>query len=111
MAKYYLFLAGAVLLEVCASSCLKASQGFTRWLPTAGLALGYAGAFYLLGQTLKGMTLGVAYALWCAVGIILTALVGFIFYKERPDVPALIGMAVIVAGVLVINVFSKTVWH
>ena len=111
MWKYYLFLAGAIACEIAGTSALKASRGFS--VPTWAVvtAAAYAGSFWLLGLTLKGMPLGVAYAIWAGVGTVLTVLVGLVVFKERPDMPALVGMGMIIAGVAVMNLFSKTVSH
>lgn len=107
----YLFLAIAIILEVIATSMLKASAGFTRPWPTAGLIAGYLGAFYFLSRTLDSIPTGVAYAIWSGVGIVLIALAGWVFFKQTLDLPAVLGMALIAAGVVVINVFSKSTSH
>lgn len=111
MWKYYLFLAGAILCEIAGTSALKASRGFTVPAWAVLTAVAYGGSFWLLGLTLKGMSLGVAYAIWAGVGTVLTAVVGFIVFKERPDAAALLGMGLIIAGVTVMHLFSKTVSH
>ena len=109
MWKYYGFLMGAILCEIIGTNALKATQGFTKLWPAVITVCGYAASFWLLGMTLKGWALGVAYAIWAGVGIVLTALLAFIIFKERPDVPAMLGMGLIIAGVAVIHLFSKTV--
>lgn len=111
MWKYYLFLACAIVCEIAGTSALKASRGFTVPSWAVLTAVAYAGSFWLLGLTLKGMSLGVAYAIWAGVGTVLTVLVGLFIFKERPDFPALLGMGLIIAGVAVMNLFSKTVSH
>ena len=107
----YLYLAIAILAEVAATSALKASEEFTRLVPSLVVVVGYGVAFYLLTLVLRTIPVGVTYAIWAGVGIILVALVGAVLYKQIPDPPALIGIGLIVAGVVVINVFSKTVGH
>ena len=109
--KVYLFLTAAIVFETVATSSLKASQQFTRLGPTALMIVGYGLSYYCLSQVLKNMSLGVAYAIWCALGIILVALIGVVVFKQRLDFPAVIGMGLIVAGVVVINVFSKAVYQ
>lgn len=106
----YLWLAVAIVAEVIATSCLKLSAGFTRLLPGAITVLGYAVSFYCLSQTLRSMNMGVVYAIWSGVGIVLISIVGW-WMGQRLDGPALLGLALIVAGVLVINLLSKTVGH
>ena len=107
----YLILGAAIVLEIIATSCLKASEGFTRLWPSLVTAAGYAGSFYCLSLTLKVLPIGVVYAIWSGVGIVLTAVVGWFIFKQRLDAAAIGGMALIVAGVLVINLFSKSATH
>lgn len=107
----WLFLSIAIVSEVMATSALKASAGFTRPLPSLVVVVGYGVAFYFLSLTLKTVPVGVAYAIWSGAGVALIALVGWAFLGQRLDAPAIIGLALIVAGVVVINVFSKTVSH
>ena len=107
----YLWLAGAILSEVIATSSLKASNGFTKLLPSLAVVIGYGAAFYFLSQTLKTIPVGVAYAIWSGLGTVLIALVGFVLYKQRLDAAAVAGMALIIAGVLVMNLLSKTAAH
>jgi small multidrug resistance pump len=107
----WLFLSIAIVSEVMATSALKASAGFTRPLPSLVVVVGYGVAFYFLSLTLKTVPVGVAYAIWSGAGVALIALVGWAFLGQRLDAPALLGLALIVAGVVVINVFSKTVSH
>lgn len=107
----YLYLTIAIVCEVIATTALKASDGFTQLWPSVVTAVGYAIAFYCLAQTLKVIPTGVAYALWSGIGIVLISVVGWVVMKQVLDVPALIGMGLIVAGVVVINVFSSTVSH
>ena len=107
----YIYLAIAILAEVAATSALKASEEFTRLVPSLVVVVGYGMAFYLLTLVLRSIPVGVTYAIWAGVGIVLVALVGAVLYKQVPDMPAMIGIGLIVAGVVVINVFSKTVGH
>ena len=109
--KSYLFLLIAILFETLATSALKGSEQFTKLLPSIVTVLGYIGAFYFLSLTLKTIPVGIAYAIWSGIGIILITAVGIIAFKQVPDLPAVIGMALIVMGVVVINVFSTTSAH
>lgn len=104
----YVYLALAIVAEVIGTTALKASNGFSRPGWVAVTVAGYGVAFYLLSLTLRTVPTGVAYAIWSGVGIVLISIAGWIVFKQRLDVPALIGMALIAAGVIVINVFSKT---
>jgi len=105
----YMYLFMAILAEVIATSSLKAAEGFTKLGPSLLVVIGYAAAFYLLSLVLRSMTVGIAYAIWSGVCIVLLALVGAIAFREIPDAPAVIGMGLIIAGVIVIHVFSQTV--
>lgn len=107
----YLYLAIAIVAEVGATSALKASEEFTRLLPSLIVIIGYGIAFYFMTLVLRSIPVGITYAIWAGMGIVLVALVGAVLYKQTPDLPAVIGMGLIVAGVIVINVFSKTVSH
>jgi len=109
--KNWLFLGIAIVAEVVATSSLKSSAGFTRLWPILGVVLGYGIAFYFLSLTLKAIPIGIAYAIWAGLGIVLMALVGWFAFGEKPDVAALLGMTLIVSGVVVINVFSRTGIH
>jgi len=106
-----LWLACAIVAEVVATTALKAADGFTRLAPSLLVVVGYAVAFYCLSQTLRTIPTGVAYAIWSGVGIVLISLAGWLVYKQLLDLPAIVGMALIMAGVLVINLFSKTALH
>ena len=101
----------AIVFEVVATSALKSSESFTKLVPTVVVALGYLGAFWFLSLTLKTMPVGIAYAIWSGVGIVLISLVGWLLFKQSLDWPAVIGMVLIVAGVLTINLFSKMSAH
>jgi small multidrug resistance pump len=107
----WLYLGTAIVAEVIATSVLKASEGFTRLIPTLVVLIGYATAFYFLSLTLRTMPLGIAYAVWSAVGIALVSVIGRLLYKQSLDIPAIIGIGFIVAGVVIINGFSKSVAH
>ena len=105
----YLYLALAILAEVIATSALKASEQFTKIVPSIVVLVGYGLSFYLLTLVLRTMPIGITYAVWSGVGIISIAAIGAIFYKQIPDLPAIIGMGLIISGVIVIHLFSKTV--
>lgn len=107
----YIYLSVAIVLEVVATSFLKASNGFTNLWPSVITALSYGGSFYFLSMTLKALPVGIVYALWSGAGIVLTAIVAWIVFKQRLDAAAIVGMALILAGVVVINVFSKSAAH
>lgn len=98
----------AIVSETVATSAMKSSDGFTRLIPSAIVVVGYAIAFYFLSMTLKSIPVGVAYAIWSGVGIVLIALVSWIVLGQKLDAPAVIGMALIISGVVVMNVFSKS---
>jgi len=107
----FLYHASAIVCEVIATSLLKASDGFRRLWPTVGTIAGYLAAFYLFSMALKTIPIGVAYAIWSGVGILLISLIGWIIFKQRIDLAAIVGMVLIAAGVVVINLFSKSVSH
>lgn len=107
----YAWLGVAIIAEVIATSTLKASDGFTRFWPSVVTVLGYGIAFFALSLTLRTMPTGIAYAIWSGVGIVLISAVGWVWFRQSLDLPALIGLGLIVAGVLVVNVFSKSVAH
>lgn len=109
--KSYLFLLGAIIFEMLATTALKSSEQFSKLVPSILCVLGYILAFYFLSLTLKTMPVGIAYAIWAGLGIVLISIVGIFAFKQIPDLPAIIGMVLIVAGVLVINLFSKTASH
>ena len=103
----FVYLALAIVAEVVATSALKATHGFTRLVPSLVVVVGYAIAFYMLSMVLRTIPVGIAYAIWAGLGIVLVALVGIVVYGQRPDLPAVLGIALIVAGVVVIQLFSR----
>lgn len=107
----YLYLATAIVFEVIGSSFIKASDGFTKLIPTVCTIVAFVICFYALSIALRTIPLGIAYATWAGLGIVLTALVSVFIFKQSIDWPAIAGMALIIAGVVVINVFSKSVAH
>jgi small multidrug resistance pump len=107
--KKFIYLLIAIISEVVATSSLKASEGFTKLTPSILVIIGYALAFYFLSVTVKVLPVGITYALWSGVGIILVTIAGVFLYKQVPDLPAIIGMVLIIIGVLVINIFSKSI--
>ena len=107
----YIFLLIAIVAEVVATTFLKLSDGFTRPIPSIVTVVGYAIAFYFLSHVLKAIPTGVAYAIWSGVGVVLIASVAWAFQGQKLDAPAVIGMGLIVAGVVILNVFSKSVAH
>jgi small multidrug resistance pump len=102
----YLYLAIAIVAEVIGTSALKAAEGFTRPLPSLVVAAGYGAAFYFLSLALKSIPVGIAYAIWSGAGVALITLIGWVLFRQRLDAPAMLGVALIVAGVVVIQVFS-----
>jgi small multidrug resistance pump len=107
----YLYLGVAIIAEVIATTALRASNGFTQLWPSVISIVGYVVAFYFLSLTLKTMPVGIAYAIWSGVGIVLISLAGWLIYKQLLDLPAIVGMGLIMAGVVVINLFSKSTVH
>ena len=107
----YLYLLMAVGFEVIGTAALQASEQFTRPKPLILTAIGYAAAFYFLSLVLRSMPVGVAYAIWSGLGVVLITLVGLIWFGQKLDTPAVVGLALIVAGVAIINLFSRTVVH
>jgi small multidrug resistance pump len=105
------FLVIAVMFEVVATTALKETNGFTRLLPSLVAVSGYALAFYFLSLPLRTMPVGIVYALWCGAGIILITAIGWLWFRQALDMPALVGMGFIMVGVVIINLFSKTLAH
>jgi small multidrug resistance pump len=111
MFKTYLLLGLAIVAEVIATSSLKSSEGFTRLWPSVVTLMGYTITIFLLSLTLKTLPTGIAYAIWSGVGIVLVSAIGWFGYGQKLDTPAIIGLGLIIAGVIVVNVFSKSVAH
>ncbi len=107
----WLYLLIAICAEAVATSALKASEGFTKLTPSAVVVLGYGLAFYFLSRTLDQIPVGVSYAVWSGVGIVLVSLIGWQFFDQRLDFPAMVGIGLIISGVAVINLLSKSVVH
>lgn len=107
----YVYLAIAIICEVVGTTFLVKSEQFTRLVPTLIMGVLYAISFYLLTQAIKTIPLGIAYALWGGLGIVLTSLVGVFFFKQSLDTAAVVGIAMIVGGVVVMNVLSNSVVH
>lgn len=109
--KFWIFLLIATLAEVIATSALKATDGFTKLVPTAIVVIGYAIAFYFLALSLKQIPIGVAYAVWAGLGIVFISVIAWFVYGQKLDLAAIIGIVLILSGVLVINLFSKSAGH
>lgn len=107
----YLFLALAIIAEVVATTSLKATEEFTKIVPTIIMIVAYLVSFYFMTLVLKFIPLGITYAIWSGIGIVLVAIVGAWRFKEIPDLPSILGMGLIISGVIVIHVFSKNVNH
>jgi small multidrug resistance pump len=105
---HWLYLSIAIVAEVIGTSFLKSSEGFTRPGPSLVVGVGYILAFYFLSLTLKTLPIGIAYAVWCGVGIVLITLIGRLFYAQSLDLPAMVGIGLILAGVLVIYGLSSS---
>jgi small multidrug resistance pump len=106
---HWIYLAIAIVAEVVGTSFLKQAEGFTRLWPSATVIISYIVAFYFLSLTLKTLPVGVAYAVWAGAGVALIALVGLVFFGQSLDWPALVGILLIVAGVVVMNLFSSVI--
>ncbi|MFY0528182.1 DMT family transporter [Archangium gephyra] len=107
----YVYLAIAILAEVIATSSLKATAEFTRPWPSLLVIAGYGTAFYCLTLSLRVIPVGIAYAIWSGLGIVLVAIAGYLLYQQKLDAPAILGMVMILGGVLVINLLSKSAAH
>ena len=107
----YLYLVLAIIFEVIATSALKQAEGFTRLWPSLLCIFGYGAAFYLLSIPIRTIPVGIVYAIWSGAGIVLIAAVGWFWFKQSLDIAAIIGLTLIIAGVLVVNLFSSTVGH
>ena len=109
--KTYLLLFLAIAAEVVATSALKASENFTRLVPSLAVVVGYGIAFTCLSMTLRTLPLGVAYAIWSGAGTALVAVIGWLVYRQQLDLPAVLGISLIIAGTIVLNLFSKVAAH
>jgi small multidrug resistance pump len=107
----YALLFVAIFAEVIATTMLNVSEGFTRLWPSVATALGYGIAFYCLAQTTRVIPVGIAYAIWSGVGMVLIAAIGWIWFRQALDAAAMIGIGLILVGVMVINLVSKSVGH
>ncbi|MRN66502.1 SMR family transporter [Brucella sp. 10RB9213] len=107
----YAFLAIAIFSEVIGTLSLKASEGFSRVGPSIVVVVAYGLAFYFLSLTLKTIPVGVAYAIWSGIGVTLVALIGWLVFGQKLDLPAIVGMGLIIAGVIVLNLLSNTAQH
>lgn len=107
----YFLLLLAILAEVIATTALKASDSFTKLGPSVVLVVGYFASFYLLSVVIRTIPIGIAYAIWAGSGVVLISVFGYLFANEKLDVAACIGISLIIIGVVVINVFSKTLNH
>nr|WP_233198626.1 MULTISPECIES: SMR family transporter [Luteimonas] len=107
----YLYLGLAIVAEVVATSALKASDGFSRLGPSVLVVVGYAVAFYCLSLVMRSVPIGIAYAIWSGVGVTLITLIGWLVFKQPLDLPAVLGIGMIVGGVLVLQLFSKAAAH
>ena len=111
MPKTYLFLVLAIVAETIGTVALPATRGFTRLAPALVVVLAYAVSFYFLSLTVKVMPVGVVYAIWSGLGIVLIALMGLLLYGQKLDLAAVLGLALILAGVLVLHLFSSSTPH
>lgn len=107
----YLYLAFAILAEVIGTSFLKASEEFSKLIPSVIVVVSYLVSFYLMTLVLRTIPVGITYAIWSGLGIVLVAIIAAIMYKQIPDLASIIGMSLIIAGVLVIHLFSKNIGH
>ncbi len=107
----YLYLAIAIVGEVIGTSLLKATGEFTKLVPSVLVVVSYVASFYFMTLVLRTLPVGITYAIWAGVGIVLVAVIGAIVYKQIPDLAAIIGMGLIIAGVVVIHLFSKSTGH
>ena len=111
MPQHYIFLILAVICEVLGTSAIQASQQFSRFWPSVAVFVCFAGAFWFLSLTLRTMPVGIMYAMWSGLGIVLIALIGYAIFGQKLDGPAMIGIALILTGIIVINLFSTTTRH
>lgn len=108
---HYLHLFIAILCETIGTTALQASQQFTRLGPSILVVLGYGAAFYFMALTLRVMPVGIVYAIWSGLGIVLIALIGLVVFGQKLDLPALLGLGLIISGILVIHLFSQASTH
>jgi small multidrug resistance pump len=108
---HWLALSLAIVAEVIATSTMKSTHEFTRFWPSLVVVLGYGAGFYFMAISMRVLPVGIMYAIWAGMGIVLVSIIGWIVYQQALDLAAMIGIALIIAGVIVINVFSKTVGH
>lgn len=111
MPAHYIYLFFAVLAETIGTTALQASQQFTRLWPSLVVVVAYAAAFYLLSMTLKVMPVGLVYAIWSGLGIVLIAAIGLFVFGQKLDLPAILGLGLIIAGIVVIHLFSNATPH
>jgi small multidrug resistance pump len=107
----FVYLLLAIVAEVIATSSLKAAQGLTRFWPSLLVIAGYGSAFWLLSLVVKTMPIGIAYAIWSGLGIVLVTLAGIVFYRQVPDFFACLGLALIIVGVMIIELFAESAGH
>lgn len=107
----YATLFTAIVLEVIGTSFLQRSQQFTQAVPTILMGICYAASFYFLSLVLRSMPLGIAYAVWSGLGMVLVSVIGLVIFGQKLDLPAVLGLGLIVTGVIVVNLFSRTVGH
>ena len=105
----YIYLAIAIVCEVAATSALKATEEFTRLIPSIIVIVGYGAAFYFMTLTLRSLPVGITYAIWSGLGIVLVTIIAAFLYHQMPDTPAMIGISLIIAGVIVIQLFSRNI--
>lgn len=111
MPTHVIALISAIIAETIATSALKASEQFTKLGPSAIVIIGYAISFYLLAYAVRFMPVGIVYAIWSGLGIVLVAIIGWVWFKQSLDLPAIIGLAMILGGIVVINLFSAAASH
>ena len=111
MLKVYAILMVSIIAETTATTMMKASHGFTKLVPSIIVIIGYAISFYGLSQVVKSMNIGIAYAIWAGAGIFLVSALSFFIYKQKFDFPALIGLGCIALGIIIIQLFSKSITH
>ncbi|NOR62600.1 MAG: QacE family quaternary ammonium compound efflux SMR transporter [Rhodobacteraceae bacterium] len=107
----YVYLFIAIVTEVIGTTALQASEQFTRFWPSVIMVVAYAATFIFMAYTLKYMPVSIVYAIWSGLGIVFIALIGYFWFKQALDAPAILGLALIIAGVLIIHLFSKSATH